>query len=252
MKKRNYFHIGIMVFKRMTLPYYQGAPAELAFFFLMSMVPIAIILGELLGIFSLSRELLIDILGDYVSVEITETIAGFLIYTPSGAINAFFIFFALWAASKAQFSMMRITNYSFTGDPSGNGYFRERFRAIKTILITIFTLVFSLIILIYGEVILTILSSYVTGILGLTFKFDYIWLFFRWPIAMALYFLMVSYNYYVLPSERLKFKAILPGSILASVGMLLATWLYSFYISRFANYDVLYGSLGAIIALPAI
>lgn len=130
MKKRNYFHIGIMVFKRMTLPYYQGAPAELAFFFLMSMVPIAIILGELLGIFSLSRELLIDILGDYVSVEITETIAGFLIYTPSGAINAFFIFFALWAASKAQFSMMRITNYSFTGDPSGNGYFRERFRAI--------------------------------------------------------------------------------------------------------------------------
>ena len=66
---------------------------------------------------------------------------------------------------------------------------------------------------------------------------------------MALYFLMVSYNYYVLPSERLKFKAILPGSILASVGMLLATWLYSFYISRFANYDVLYGSLGAIIAL---
>ena len=249
MGKRNYLHMAILVFKRMSEPYYQGVAAELAFFFLMSLVPTAIILGELLGIFSLSMELLQDILKSYVSAEISESISTFLQYTPSGAISAAFIVFALWSASKAQFSMMKITNYSFTGKSSGRGFIRERLRAIKTVLITLFTLVFGLIILVYGEIIIKIIGAYVTDILNLPFAFDSAWFILRWPIAMALYFLMISYNYYVLPSEKVRFKAILPGSILASAGMLLATWIYSYYISIFANYDLLYGSLAAIVAL---
>lgn len=234
----------------MSDPYYQGVAAELAFFFLLSLVPIAIILGELLGVFSLSMGVLRELLVAYVSPEIYKNLETYLTYTPSGAISAVFILFALWAASKAQYSMMRISNYSFTGHPSGGrSYFRERIRAIKTVLITLFTLVFSLLILVYGEIILKLFTVYVNQFLNLSFTFDNVWFVLRWPIAMALYFLMVSYNYYVLPSERIRFKKILPGSILASSGMLLATWIYSYYAAVFANYDLLYGSLAAIVAL---
>ena len=54
MSRKNFLHMSILVFKRMSQPYYQGVAAELAFFFLLSLVPSAIILGDLLGFFSLS------------------------------------------------------------------------------------------------------------------------------------------------------------------------------------------------------
>lgn len=250
MKNRRFLNMTLLIIKRMTDPYYQGVAAELAFFFLLSMVPIAIILGEVMGVFSISMGVIRDLLSQYVSPDIYENLSTYLTYTPSGAISALFIVFALWAASKAQYSMMRISNYSFTGHPSGGrSWFRERIRAIKTILITLFTLVFSLLILVYGEMIISIFTAYVNQFLNLDFTFDDVWFVLRWPVAMALYFLMISYNYYVLPSERIRFRKILPGSIVASGGMLMATWIYSYYAAIFANYDLLYGSLAAIVAL---
>ena len=75
------------------------------------------------------------------------------------------------------------------------------------------------------------------------------WVLIRWPAAMTLYFLMVSFNYYILPLERVKFRRILPGSILASVGMLIVTGGFSVYIENIANYDIVYGSLASIVAL---
>ena len=240
----------LMIIKRMSDPYYQGVAAELAFFFLLSMVPIAIIVGELMGVFSVSMGALRDIVSQYVTPDIYSDISPYLTYKPSGAISVVFVIFALWAASKAQYSMMRISNYSLTGHPlGGKGRIRERFRAVKTILITLFTLTFSLLILVYGEVIVNLVTAYVDQFLNLNFAFDNIWFILRWPVAMAQYFFMISYNYYVLPSERIRFKKILPGSILASVGMLLATWIYSHYATVFADYDLLYGSLAAIVAL---
>lgn len=250
MKYRRFRNMTLMIIKRMSDPYYQGVAAELAFFFLMSLVPIAIILGELMGVFSISMVVIRNLISEYVSPEIYDNLASYLTYTPSGAISAAFIIFALWAASKAQYSMMRISNYSFTGHPyGGRGYFRERIRAIKTIVITLFTLAFGLLILVYGEIFVNIFTAYVNKFLNLDFAFDSFWFVLRWPIATALFFLMVSYNYYVLPSERIPFRKILPGSITASAGMLLATWIYSYYAAVFANYDLLYGSLAAIVAL---
>lgn len=240
----------LMIIKRMSDPYFQGVAAELAFFFLLSMVPIAIILGELLGVFSISMTVIRDLLSQYVSPDIYANLSKYLTYSPSGAVSAVFIVFALWAASKAQYSMMRISNYAFSGHPSGGrSWFRERIRAIKTVLITLFTLAFSLLIMVYGEILVYAFTFYVKKFLNLNFTFDSIWFLLRWPMAMALYFLMISYNYYVLPSERIRFRKILPGSIVASVGMLLATWIYSIYATVFADYDLLYGSLAAIVAL---
>lgn len=239
-----------LTFKKMLEPYFEGAAAELAFFFLLSIVPTLILLAQLLGVFSLSMDVLQEVIKVYVSEEIFKAIAPFFSYKSSGAISIVFVVLALWAASKVQFSLMRITNYAYTGKTTGEkGYIRERIRAIKTIAILLPTLVFALVILVYGESIADVILSYINDFLGMDVSIGKVWYFIRWPVAMGLYFFMVTWIYYELPAVKPPFKSILPGSIFASVGMLLATWIYSYYTQVFANYDLLYGSLASIVAL---
>jgi membrane protein len=209
-----------------------------------------IVLSQLLGLFSISLDALGAFINEYVSSEAADILYDFISYSPTGAMNVFLILTALWSASRAQFSMMRIANYTITsGRVTGRGYFRDRFRAVRTILFTLFTVTCSLIILVYGELLLKIIVSGITQTLHIDYEPGTFWLFIRWPIVVALYFLMVSYNYYILPYEKVEFKSILPGSIFASIAMLLVTLIYTKYTKYIANYDIIYGSLASVVAL---
>lgn len=227
-------------------PYYQGVAAQLAFFMFLSILPTFILLSQVLGFFSLS----LSSIEQWVDINVTgagaDTLRRMLNYSPSG-INSFFLALtALWAASRVQFAMIRVTNYTLTdGITTGEGYVKDRLRSLKTILITIFTVAFSLIVVVYGPIILNLVFGRVLGA-KIT---EAAWIALRWPLAAALYFLMISYNYYVLPSIRVRYRDIVPGSVFASVGFLAVTFVYNIYTARSVNYDILYGSFSNIVVL---
>lgn len=249
MSKKRVKDILSNVIVRMQKPYYQGVAAELAFFFLMSMVPLFTILGEFLGAFSISMDIISDLIGQYVSEDVVINIKDYLEHTPSGTINIIFIVFALWSASKAQFSMIRIANFTYTGLNVGMGFIKERLRAMVSVVMTIMLIVFSLAILVYGEPLIKIMDLYAENVLDIPFSFNQIWYVLRWPLGIAIYFFTISFIYYFLPTKRIAYKKLLPGSIITSAGMLISTWVYSYYTTRFSNYDVLYGSLATVVGL---
>lgn len=227
-------------------PYYQGVAAQLAFFMFLSILPTFILLSQILGFFSVS----LSSIEQFVDVNITgagvDTLMRMLNYSPAGINSIFLAITALWAASRVQFAMIRVTNYTLTdGDMTGEGYVKDRLRSIKTILITVFTVAFSLIVLVYGPMILKLSFGKVVG----TQIADAAWMALRWPLAAALYFLMISYNYYVLPTVRVRFRDIVPGSIFASVGFLAVTYGYNIYTKFSGNYNILYGSFSNIVVL---
>lgn len=227
-------------------PYYQGVAAQLAFFLFLSILPTLILLSQVLGLFSLSLQELQEWADINISGEGVELIDDMLRYSPSGANNVFLAITALWAASRAQFALIRVTNYTLTdGESTGEGYVKDRIRSIKTILVMIFTIAFSLVVLVYGPMLLRLVFGKVLG----TELANAAWVAFRWPVTMGLYFLMISYNYYVLPTEKVPYRDIVPGSLFASVGFLVVTIVYNIYTNHSANYDILYGSFSNIVVL---
>ena len=65
-------------------------------------------------------------------------------------------------------------------------------------------------------------------------------------VGFLIFGLAVLYRYG--PSRRgAKWRWITPGSMLVAVLWLAASLLFSFYVANFANYDVTYGSLGAVV-----
>ena len=236
--------------KYIRLPYYQGFAAQLAFYFLLSVVPAIILLSQLLGVFAIPLEVIEDIISEYLYGEAIETFRGIIGQAPTGPMNALFLLVALWSASRVQFSMIRIMNLTMTdGQVKGGGFFKDRFKALKIILFTLFTITLALIILVYGEMLLRIFFDPINRALQIEYEMGRLIHALRWPAALILYFFMVSYNYYALPYEKVKFKDVLPGSIFASVAMLLVTFLYSIYMTYIANFDIIYGSLAIAVAL---
>ncbi len=236
----------VMMLDQFSDPFYQGVAAQIAFSLFLSIVPIFILLSQLLGLFSLPVDELREWIEANVTMEGADMLLSMLEYKPSGANNIFLAMIALWSSSRAQFAMMRVTNYTLTdGKMLGKGYVRDRLRSVRTILITIFTIVFSLIVLVYGEILLNLVFGAVVG----EEVSEITWNLLRWPFALALYFLMISYNYYIMPTQRVPFRDIVPGSIFSAVGFLAVTYFYSRYTSISANYNILYGSFSNIVVL---
>lgn len=238
------------ILKQFKDPFYNGFAAQLGFFFLLSVVPMMILLSQILGLFSISMQFLETWLTQYITGEAVDIITNLVHFMPSTGTNIFFTLIALWAASRAQFAMMRLTNYTYSdGRRMGKGFWRDRFRAVKTILFTLFTFTFALIIIVYGEMILKIVISWFAYNRQMAYELNRIWFIARWPMAAGLYFFMVSYNYYVLPTDRKKFREILPGSVFASIGMVITTMVFRLYANNTANYDIIYGALASVVVI---
>lgn len=229
-------------------PYYQGFAAQISFYLLLSIVPIFLLLTQILGYFQLSVEEVVNWVSSYTGEEVSGMLRSITAFSSAGAGNIVFLVVALWAASRAQFAIMRITNYTFSeGKSTGKGYWRERFRAMRTMVITLFTIAFALVILGYGDLLLRTVVDLLR--LDVDKYINNIWMYLRWFLGLVLYFLMVSYNYYILPSTRVPFRKVLPGSIFASGGMMIVTIIYARYTTHVANYDIIYGALSSIVAV---
>ncbi|MEI7884066.1 MAG: YihY/virulence factor BrkB family protein [Clostridia bacterium] len=241
--------VTVRVFKLILDPYYGSSAAELAYFFLLSVVPLSIVLAEILGFFSLSLEAIQMAIGSFLSPEMSELLSSYITYTPSKTLNLIFILLAIWSASRAQYALSKISNYAYGLTNSLGSYVRSRLLAVRSVLFLIFFITFSLSVLVYGELLLQLVSTLTQYLFGIELAISNIWLLLRWPLGITIYFFIFSFVYALAPYKRLPIRRVIPGSIFAAIGVLLSSYIYSAYISNFSNYNLLYGSMAALVSL---
>jgi membrane protein len=67
-------------------------------------------------------------------------------------------------------------------------------------------------------------------------------------VPALLAFAVILFAYRVLPPTRPSLRRVLPGAVFAGVAFAVLQQLFALYLRAFADYDVVYGSLGAVIA----
>jgi membrane protein len=75
------------------------------------------------------------------------------------------------------------------------------------------------------------------------------WMFIRWMIAITTSVAVIALIYHNAVPRTQPWHSVLPGAILATVSWFFVTMLFGFYLQHYANYSVLYDSLGAAMAL---
>jgi len=76
----------------------------------------------------------------------------------------------------------------------------------------------------------------------------FLWRMVRWVIAMFTSVAVLSVIYHFGTPKTQDWRRVVPGALLATATWFLITLLYGLYVTRFADYSVVYGSLGAAIA----
>ncbi len=71
----------------------------------------------------------------------------------------------------------------------------------------------------------------------------------RYLLALTAIIVAVAGLYYIGPNRRQQWKHVLPGSLVATVLWLGSTVGFAWYVRNIADYNVMYGSVGAVIAL---
>jgi membrane protein len=75
-----------------------------------------------------------------------------------------------------------------------------------------------------------------------------VWRVVRWSIGLFTTIVMLAMIYQFGTPRRREWKYVLPGGSGASIIWFLITLAFGFYLTRFADYSVLYGPLGAVVA----
>lgn len=233
--------MGFHVWRQFDDPYYAGFAAQIAYFFFMSSVPTLIVLTQVMGIFDVSMDFIKEWLETHLSTQMGSFLEGLFSASSTALTNVLMIILAIWAASALEFSLSRLTTYTLTRGRYRFNFFTERAKAIPMALLSLLAIAFSLVVYVYGETLATsVLHNIKLGsIIG-----DL-----RTPLLALVFFVMILANYYIVPRIKVPIRAVMPGSIISTVGIMIVTWLYSEYTARAVNYNVLYGTFSTIVAM---
>ena len=87
------------------------------------------------------------------------------------------------------------------------------------------------------------------GPLGLGEQVKIIFNLVRFILPLIIVFIAFVVLYTLAPNVKIKMKSVIPGAIFATIVFLGGTYLFSIYISNFANYSKTYGSIAGVIIL---
>ena len=74
----------------------------------------------------------------------------------------------------------------------------------------------------------------------------------KWLFIISLIFYSFAFIYKYAPAMQKRFKLVSPGAIIATTLSIIATFGFSVFLNNFDRYNVLYGSIGTIIALGTL
>ena len=221
--------------------------ASLAFYSLLSMFPMLILLGNLLPLFGFSYDGVADYLEQVVPSDIMswiEPIIHNLLNSTSGSALSIGAIATLWAASLGINGLKNGFNKAYGITPPQN-YFVQRILSMLIIFLLIVALGMVMVAFTFGRQFL----EWIVPLLGLSDSWLNTFDSLRWPVTVSALIVVIGSVDFFLPNVKIKFWTIIPGAAFT-----IASWLglaqgFSLYMRVFGSRFTSYGTLGTVMVL---
>lgn len=235
------------IYRIVKKPQMRILPGQLAFFFILSLIPIITVIFDLAGFLSISIESINEYATQSLPIEISEIILSATNDSSNFNITTASLFFlAFFLASNGTYSIILTSN--FLRDEKETNYIKNKIKAMLLTFLIIFTLLFTIFVLAFGEnIIIGLQSIKLLSFISQTILL--IFTFLKVPIGFGVIFLNIKLIYILAPEKKIDSKKVNYGALFTTLGWLIATLIFTIYVEKFANYGVFYGPLSNIIVL---
>jgi len=218
----------------------------LAFFFLLALFPLLIFLNALLGTFDLQLLDLIQSLEDLIPQSALDILSGYVtsISSTSTGLISFSLLASLYSASIAVTSLIHSIHTAYNQRSHRHFVITKLWSLLFTLIIGL-AMASSLILPILGRNFLIFVSMYIP----LNDAVIELWTNLRWLLTAAIITATLALLYKVIPYTPYKKQSVWPGAIFSLIGWMVVSLLFSIYVNNYANYSIVYGPIGAVIAL---
>ena len=233
--------------RQLTLDHVNAYAAQSSFFMIIAMFPLLMLLLTLIRYTPVTEQVLVEsalaIMPNTLDPLIEQIISE--MYSQSDfAIISITAITALWSASKAILALIRGFNSVFGIDEKRN-YFHLRLVSSFYTIVFLVLIVSSLGFMVFGNSLLRFFGRnmpllYELAELIISLRGLYI------PIIFTIAFV---YLYRIVPNKEYTFFDHLPGALFSSLGWIIFSYVYSFYIDNFAGSTYFYGSLTTVVLL---
>jgi membrane protein len=160
------------------------------------------------------------------------------------------IILSIWAASGAMMSLMEGFQAAYNL-PTGRPFLKQRATAALLVICAVVPLVFGSTMILFGTRWEAAIIDWMGFEPGAP---QHLWVvivsrLLRDLFAFISIMLAAALLYQIGPNTPVRFRRVLPGAFIATVMWLLSTQIFGWYVRNIANYNLLYGSVAAVIAL---
>lgn len=224
--------------------------AQAAYFFVLSMIPIILLLLTMVQFTSLTK--------DYIMTAVLQafptTVEGLIesivdqVYSQSGTIIPITLLVALWSAGRGVLSITTGLNCVYESRETRN-YIYLRVRASLYTVIFLIAIILSLVLSVFGNRIAIMLNEHFPVLIRLT---DLL-IRSRTLITLCVLTLFWDLVYKYLPNRKnigkTTMKKQLPGAIFTACAWQIISFIFSIYLDIFTGFTTMYGSLTMIILI---
>lgn len=215
--------------------------AATGYFIVLSVFPLLVLVLALLRYTGLQVETLTDLLEGFLPSALMPAARRLVLSTyqnTSGTVVSLSALTGLWSASRGVYGLLTGLNAIY-GVKENRGYFHIRAVSVGYTFLFLLMLVATLVLNVFGTTLLQTLPLANTGLL------QFLWELTDWRFLLMLLLQTALFTamFMALPNCRNTFRQSLPGAVLASLGWLIFSDLYSVYIQHFSGYANIYGSV---------
>lgn len=232
---------------------FPGLATEMAYNFALALFPFAIFVISILGFLGTPTNVnqIINLLSAVAPTDTLNLIRDILdevIKTRTGLLSILGLLGALWAASRAIRVTTKAMNRAYEVSET-RSLVRLNILAILTVIMFAAVLFIAVNLIIFGTVILEFISRFIP----IPTDVAIVVLLIRWPVTFLALFAIILIIYYFLPNVSVNKKTLLVsstyGALFFGIFWLFGSWLFSLYVQNFAQFNAVYGTLGAFIIL---